>query len=170
MPRGVLSNLYETSVWEPQASKFIKKENLAQIFSCELCEISKNIFFYRTLQWMFLFVARTFLRKNLLGSFDLKTLIPPEWDVSYRCDIKIILIVYKIVVIWSAHFISLIYKCEARNNCLQHSIFGLTLKRNTQFMVWSLKQATKLGYPSILLKSYFLKAELPEWKEKYYLE
>ena len=24
---------------------FIKKENLAQVFSCELCEISKNTFF-----------------------------------------------------------------------------------------------------------------------------
>ena len=28
-----------------QASNFIKKENLAQVFSCELCEISKNAFF-----------------------------------------------------------------------------------------------------------------------------
>ena len=27
---------------------FFKKETLAQVFSCEFCEISKNIFFYRT--------------------------------------------------------------------------------------------------------------------------
>ena len=27
---------------------FIKKESLAQVFSCEVCEISKNTFFYRT--------------------------------------------------------------------------------------------------------------------------
>ena len=27
---------------------FIKKETLAQVFSCELCEISKNTFCYRT--------------------------------------------------------------------------------------------------------------------------
>ena len=27
----------------------IKKESLAQVFSCEFCEISKNTFFYRTL-------------------------------------------------------------------------------------------------------------------------
>ena len=26
----------------------IKKEALAQVFSCEFCEISKNTFFYRT--------------------------------------------------------------------------------------------------------------------------
>ena len=26
---------------------FIKKETLAQVFSCEFCEISKNTFFYR---------------------------------------------------------------------------------------------------------------------------
>ena len=28
-----------------QACNFIKKETLAQVFSCEFCEISKNIFF-----------------------------------------------------------------------------------------------------------------------------
>ena len=30
------------------ACNFIKKETLAQVFSCEICEISKNIFFHRT--------------------------------------------------------------------------------------------------------------------------
>ena len=28
---------------------YLKKETLAQVFSCEFCEISKNTFFYRTL-------------------------------------------------------------------------------------------------------------------------
>ena len=32
----------------PQACNFIKKETLALVFSCELCEISKNTFSYRT--------------------------------------------------------------------------------------------------------------------------
>ena len=32
----------------PKACSFIKKETLAQVFSCEFCEISKNTFFYRT--------------------------------------------------------------------------------------------------------------------------
>ena len=30
------------------ACNFIKKETLAQVFSCKFCEISKNTFFYRT--------------------------------------------------------------------------------------------------------------------------
>ena len=30
------------------ACNFIKKETLAQMFSCGFCEISKNTFFYRT--------------------------------------------------------------------------------------------------------------------------
>ena len=30
------------------ACNFIKKETLAQVFSCEFCEIPKNTFFYRT--------------------------------------------------------------------------------------------------------------------------
>ena len=29
----------------PEACNFIKKDTLAQVFSCELCEISKNTFF-----------------------------------------------------------------------------------------------------------------------------
>ena len=29
----------------PEACNFIKKETLAQVFSCEFCEISKNNFF-----------------------------------------------------------------------------------------------------------------------------
>ena len=31
----------------PEACNFIKKETLAQMFSCEFCEISKTTFFYR---------------------------------------------------------------------------------------------------------------------------
>ena len=31
----------------PEACSFIKKEILAQVFSCEFCEISKNTFYYR---------------------------------------------------------------------------------------------------------------------------
>ena len=34
--------------WQASACNFIKKENLAQVFSCEFCEISKNTFSYRT--------------------------------------------------------------------------------------------------------------------------
>ena len=32
----------------PEACNFIKKETLAQVFSCEFCEISKNTLCYRT--------------------------------------------------------------------------------------------------------------------------
>ena len=33
---------------QPQACNFIKKKILAQLLSCEFCEISKNTFPYRT--------------------------------------------------------------------------------------------------------------------------
>ena len=33
---------------QASACKFIKKDSLAQVSSCEFCEISKNTFFYRT--------------------------------------------------------------------------------------------------------------------------
>ena len=41
--------LFFNNVARPQACIFIKKEILAQVFSCEFCEIFKNNFFYRTL-------------------------------------------------------------------------------------------------------------------------
>ena len=31
----------------PEACNFVKKEPLAQVFSCEFCEVSKNTFCYR---------------------------------------------------------------------------------------------------------------------------
>ena len=39
---------WRCSVKKPQASNFIKKDTLAQMFFCEFCEISKNTFYYRT--------------------------------------------------------------------------------------------------------------------------
>ena len=36
-------------LYVPEACNFIKKETLAQVFSCEFCEISKNTFPRRTL-------------------------------------------------------------------------------------------------------------------------
>ena len=37
------------------ACNFIEKETLAQVFSCEFCEISKNTFFIEQLWWLLLF-------------------------------------------------------------------------------------------------------------------
>ena len=38
---------YIFSNYRPEAFNFIKKDTLAQMFSCEFCEISKNTFFHR---------------------------------------------------------------------------------------------------------------------------
>ena len=46
--KGFLASFLLTELLLPQACNFIKKETLAQVFSCEFCKISKNIFFYRT--------------------------------------------------------------------------------------------------------------------------
>ena len=51
MKKGVLKNYAKFTgkhlAW-PEAWNFIKKETLAQVFSCEFCEIFKNAFFHRT--------------------------------------------------------------------------------------------------------------------------
>ena len=42
--KGVLKNFVE----DLNPATLLKKESLAQVFSCEFCEISKNTFFNRT--------------------------------------------------------------------------------------------------------------------------
>ena len=46
--KGVLRNFAKFTGKHLCQSLFFKKETLVQIFSCKFCEISKNIFFYRT--------------------------------------------------------------------------------------------------------------------------
>ena len=41
-------HLCQSLFFRPEACNFIKKEALAQVFSCEFCEIFKNTFFQRT--------------------------------------------------------------------------------------------------------------------------
>ena len=43
--RKILRKKTCARVSEPEAWNFIKKETLAQLFSCEFCEISRNTFF-----------------------------------------------------------------------------------------------------------------------------
>ena len=43
-----LKKLQALGLRPAQACNFIKKETLAQVFSCEFCEISKDTFSYRT--------------------------------------------------------------------------------------------------------------------------
>ena len=47
--KGVVRNFAKFTGNHLCQSLFIKKEILAQVFSCEFCEISKNTFSYRTL-------------------------------------------------------------------------------------------------------------------------
>ena len=46
--RGILRNFANFTRKHLWQSLFYTKETLAQAFSCEFCEISKNTFFYRT--------------------------------------------------------------------------------------------------------------------------
>ena len=52
--------------YRPQVCNFIKKETLAQVFSCEFCEISINTFFIEQLRWMLLSFASQKYDKMIL--------------------------------------------------------------------------------------------------------
>ena len=43
-----------TCSYLPEACNFIKKETLAQVFSCQFCEISKNTFLTEHPRWLLL--------------------------------------------------------------------------------------------------------------------
>ena len=54
-----------------QACNFIKKETLAQMFSCEFCEIFKNTFFYGTTSGDCSCHNDTWMILKLMGSVSL---------------------------------------------------------------------------------------------------
>ena len=51
---------------QSSACNFIKKETLAQVFSCEFCEISQNNFFTEHLQWLLLYISKSQVMLDVL--------------------------------------------------------------------------------------------------------
>ena len=66
------------SLFDKVAGNFIKKETLAQVFSCDFCEISKNTFSYRTP--LVAASAGNILRKKSIPEVTQ----PPEYPVCKR--------------------------------------------------------------------------------------
>ena len=63
----------------PEACNFIKKEALAQVFSCEFCEISGNTFLDRTP-----LVAASVDNKLYLTNLSLNFVITLEMGIIFR--------------------------------------------------------------------------------------
>ena len=53
---------------QAQACNLIKKETLAQVFFCEFCKISKNIFFTEHLRWQLLVIKCDYF--NILPTYQ----------------------------------------------------------------------------------------------------
>ena len=51
---------------QAEACKFIEKETLVQVFSCEFCEIFKKSFFIERLRWLLLDNMLSFFKVRLL--------------------------------------------------------------------------------------------------------
>ena len=69
------------------ASNFIKKETLAQVFSCEFCKIFENIVLKEYLRWLLLTLRLLCVKRNVLKIFFL---------FCYRISDKILRILVKI--------------------------------------------------------------------------
>ena len=65
---------------------FIKKENLAQVFSCEFCKVSKNTFCYRTSP----VAASVYCRKKVAAVKieKLKAFIIKYYDISKTYSVQ----------------------------------------------------------------------------------
>ena len=63
--------------------KFIKKETLAQVFSCEFYEISKNTFFIEHLWWLLLRI------NSLKILYSLFSLYARTWGLSKYIETKL---------------------------------------------------------------------------------
>ena len=66
----IVSFLIKLQAW---ACKFIKKETLAQIFSCEFCGVSENTFFKEHLWWLLLLIFNFLHVPTILSTFSKKS-------------------------------------------------------------------------------------------------
>ena len=74
----ILQNSQENT--RPQACNFIKKETLAQVFSCEFCKIFKNTFFTEQL-WTTDSAMRTLQKQSKRNRLSL--LLRGGWNAYY---------------------------------------------------------------------------------------
>ena len=75
-----------------KACNFIKKETLVQTFSCEFCEISKDIFFYRTPS-----VAASVLTKIFIWPLACNIVEKKEEKDVGNKDVGLLILVWAIV-------------------------------------------------------------------------
>ena len=73
---------------KPQPCNFIKKETLAQVFSCEFCKISKNSSFTEHLQTTVSGISKFALFKNSLETLETLQKLS-ELDFSYSSSIPL---------------------------------------------------------------------------------
>ena len=71
---------WEAVVQRCSVKKVLKKETLAQVFSCEFCEISKNNFFIEHLWWLLLFLILQNLSDTEDSSIGVVLLQNHEWE------------------------------------------------------------------------------------------
>ena len=57
------------------ACNLIKKETLAQVFSCAFCEISKNTFFTEHFQWLLLYEDRCYIKMILWSEYYYRKMV-----------------------------------------------------------------------------------------------
>ena len=107
------------------ACNFIKKETLAQMFSCEFCEISKNTFFTEHLRWLLLekCLFCNVTEKSYFSRFFLVFFLPqfsgrkkqPFTDVLHNtccqkfCNIPVLESLFNTV----ANFLACSFKCPS---------------------------------------------------------
>ena len=112
--KGVLKNFTKFTGKHLYWRHFIKKEILSQVFSCELCKIFKNIYFYRTsamddsLWYNFI----KFLNQNI-NTFSQWTRFVKLFTCDYTLDILIVLLILE-HLFW--HFDRVLMDCFIVSN------------------------------------------------------
>ena len=102
-----------------QDCKFIKKETLAQVFSCAFCEISKKTFYYRTP------LVAASVSSNDHSSLDIIRLIQREFQFSWKtmfsstflaCKSKMFVVMCNVIVV------IYLFLTDAKKSCSQKSV------------------------------------------------
>ena len=78
--KHLCQSLFFNKVAGLRPATLLKKEALAQVFSCEFCEISKNTFFTEHLRWLLLDLVQFVLRHFTYTDFNKKFF----WNIQFN--------------------------------------------------------------------------------------
>ena len=90
--------------------QLLKRETLAQVFSCEFCEIFKNTFFIEHLQWLLLTIQ---ISITLKLHYNLHWNV---WNIFFKSYLKLVISHFCTIFLWTLNSVWNANYIQPKNN------------------------------------------------------